>query len=95
MIKRLFYYFKLKMLLEMKDLIPFVKFVLHRYHDGTSLFWYCMKYKCVHYWMEWLVSQSLLYHAADIYTFPNASQRSTIIKKYNQARDFWSKNEKR
>lgn len=95
MIKRLFYYFKLKKLLETKDLIPFVKFVLHRYHNGTSLSWYCIKHKGIHYWMEWLASQSLLDHAADIYSFPDASLRSTIIKKYNQARDFWGKNVKR
>lgn len=95
MIKRLFYYFKLKKLLETKDLIPFVKFVLHRYHNGTSLSWYCIKHKGIHYWMEWLASQSLLDHAADIYSFPDASLRSTIIKKYDQARDFWGKNVKR
>lgn len=51
----------------MKGLIPFVKFVLHRYHNGTSLSWYCIKHKGIHYWMELLVSQSLLDHAAYIY----------------------------
>ena len=96
MIKRIYYYFKLKMLLEMKDLTPFVEFVLRHRHGGISLFYYCMKLnKNILYWMEWLVNQNSLYHLADIHTFPNASLRSTIIKKYNQARDFWGKNVKR
>lgn len=95
-IKRFFYYFKLKMLLEMKDLMPFVKFALQRYYGGISLFSYCTKHnKSILYWMEWLVNQNSLYNLADTYTFPNSSLRSTIIKKYNQSRDFWSKQVKR
>lgn len=97
MIKRLYYYFKLKQLLEMKDLTPFVEFILERNFNGISLLRYCMKNPLIHYWMEWLYDGVArgLYYLADIYTFPDASLRSTIIKKYNQARYFWSKNVKR
>ena len=97
MIKRLFYYFKLKTLLEMNDLIPFVKFILERNFDGISLLRYCIKNRLPHYWMEWLYDGVArgLYRLADTYTFPDSALRSSIIRKFNQARDFWSKHVKR
>lgn len=96
MIKRIYYYFKLKMLLEMKDLTPFVEFVLRHRHGGISLFYYCMKPdQPILYWMEWCCCQAALHHLVDMYTFPDTSLRSRIIKNYNQARDFWGKNVKR
>ena len=96
MIKRIYYYFELKMLLKMKDLIPFVEFVLRHRYGGISLFCYCMKRKkSILHWMEWLCSQDALHHLADMFTFPDASLRTRIIKNYNSARDFWGKNVKR
>lgn len=95
MIKRLFYYFKLRMLLETKDLTPFVEFILERNFDGISLLRYCMKNRLTHYWMEWLCNSRSLYRLADIYTLPDGALRSSIMRKFNQARDFWSKHVKR
>lgn len=94
MIKRLFYYFKLKKLLETKGLIPFVEFIFENYHDEVTLFTFCMnRYRHIPQWLDDLVMGYLRENAFD-YKLGNKEHAEGVIKRYNQARDFWHKNVK-
>lgn len=95
MIKRIYYYFKLKELLEMKGLIPFVEFIFENWHTDDTLFTFCMnRYRIIPRWLDYLVGDDLRTDAFD-YKLGNKKHAEDLIKRYNQARDFWHKNVKR
>lgn len=95
MIKRIYYYFKLKKLLEMKGLIPFVNFIFENYHDDeVTLFRFCMNnYRFISRWLDDLVGH--LREDAFEYKLGNKKHAEDVIQRYNQARDFWHKNVKK
>lgn len=95
MIKRLYYYFKLKQLLEKKGLIPFVEFIFENWHTEDTLFIFCMNSnRYIPWWLDDLVSGNLREDAFD-YKLGNKKHAEGVIKRYNQAKDFWHKNVKR
>ena len=95
MIKRLFYYFKLKKLLEMKGLIPFVEFIFDNWHTEATLFRFCMNSnRYIPWWLDDLTRGHLQEDAFD-YKLGINKHAIDLIKRYNQAIDFWHKNVKR
>lgn len=94
MIKRIYYYFKLKKLLEMKGLIPFVEFIFENWNQDETLFTFCVNsYRHIPWWLDDLVRDNLRTGAFD-YKLDNKKHAEDLIKRYNQARDFWHKNVK-
>lgn len=95
MFKRIYYYFKLKELLEMKGLMPFVEFIFDNWHTEETLFRFCMNSnRYIPWWLDDLVRGHL--HAdAFVYKLGNKKHAEDVIKRYNQANDFWIKNLKR
>lgn len=95
MIKRIYYYFKLKELLKMKELMPFVNFVLENIDDEATLFRFCMnRHRYIPWWLDNLVRGNLRTYAFE-YKLGNKKHAEDVIKRYNQAKDFWHKNVKR
>lgn len=96
MIKRLFNYFKLKKLLEEKGLMPFVKWklLLSGYKRG-SLLGFCMCHWWAPMWLDTIINYYYLREAAFEYAKEDSNLAETIVKRYNQANDFWHKNVKR
>lgn len=94
MIKRIYYYFKLKKLLKRKGLILFVEFILENWHTDDTLFRFCMnRNRYIPWWLDELVRVHLRTDAFD-YKLGNKTHAEGLIKRYNQARDFWHKNVK-
>ena len=93
MIKRIYYYFKLKELLEMKELMPFVKYLMS--YKGKSLFKMCMQTKNIRWWFDNMVSFKCTYHdllpKAQIYAEYYCIIAERIVKRFLQARDIWMK----
>lgn len=101
MIRRLFYYFKLKKLLKMKGLIQFVEYLIKLKPEPENLFIFCMKgYRPIKFWFEYLVLHDQLKQHAKIFASGWYMEdqvefvTETLTKRYNQARDFWHKNVK-
>lgn len=95
MIRRIYYYFKLKKLLEMKGLILFVEFIFENWHTEKTLFRFCMNSnRYIPWWLDDLVGGHLREDAFD-YKLGNKKHAEDVIKRYNQAKDFWHKNVKR
>ena len=94
MIKRIYYYFKLKELLKMKGLILFVEFIFDNWHTEDTLFRFCMNSnRHIPWWLDDLVNGHLHKDAFD-YKLGNKKHAEGLIKRYNQANDFWHKNVK-
>lgn len=101
MIRRIYYYFKLKELLKMKGLMPFVKYLLKLKPEPESLFIFCMKgYRPIKFWFDYLVLNDQLELHAKIFASGWYMEdqvefvTKTLKKRYNQAKDFWHKNVK-
>lgn len=68
MIKRIYYYFKLKELLKMKGLMPFVNYLLKLKPEPENLFIFCMKgYRPIRFWFDYLVLNKQLKQHAEIF----------------------------
>lgn len=101
MIKRIYYYFKLKELLNMKELMPFVKYLLELKPEPENLFIFCMKgYRPIKFWFDYLVLNDQLKQHAKIFASGWYMEdhvefvAETLKKRYNQAKDYWHKNVK-
>ena len=93
MIKRIYYYFKFKELLKMKELMPFVNYLMSE--KGKSLFKMCMQTKQIRFWFDNIVSFKCTYsnllpkariHAGGYNTIANR-----IVEHFFKARDIWMK----
>lgn len=93
MIKRIYYYFKLKELLEMSELLPFVNYLMS--YKGRSLFKMCMQTKVIRCWFDYMVSFTCTYHdllpKAQRYAQYNCIIAERITKRFFKARDIWTK----
>ena len=93
MIKRIYYYFKLKELLEMKELMPFVEYLMS--YKGRSLFKMCMKTRWIRFWFNNMLSFKCTYHdllpKAQIHAQYDCITEERITKRFLQARDIWMK----
>lgn len=92
MIKRIYYYFKLKELLKMSELMPFVNYLMS--YKGKSLFKMCMQTEVIRWWFDGMVSFKCTYH--DV--LPKAQMHAEycitaerITKRFFKARDIWMK----
>lgn len=93
MIKRIYYYFKLKKLLKKSELMPFVNYLMSL--KGKSLFKMCMQTAMIRWWFDNIVGFQCTYH--DL--LPKAKtlagyQAHLIIKRFFKARDIWMKQKK-
>lgn len=96
MIKRIYYYFKLKELLKMKKLMPFVKYLMRLQH--RSLFQMCMRTVVIIWWFDSMVSFKCTYNnllpKAQVIT-EHAIKAERLVKRFLQSRDIWMKTVKR
>lgn len=97
MIKRIYYYFKLKELLEKKELIPFVEYLL-KLKQEPSLFTFCTKgHRPIIHWLDYLVLNDYLKDYAKIFASGTYMEyhvefvAETLKKRFNQANDIWRK----
>lgn len=94
MIKRIYYYFKLKELLKKSELMPFVNYLMS--YKGKSLFKMCMQTKAIRWWFDNMVSFKCTYHdlllKAQIHA--NYSIANRIVERFFRARDIWMKQTK-
>lgn len=92
MIKRIYYYFKLKELLEMSELMPFVKYLMRLQH--RSLFQMCMHTSKIRRWFDNMVSFKCTYHdllpKAQVIT-EHAIEAERLVKRFLKSRDIWTK----
>lgn len=93
MIKRIYYYFELKELLEKKELMPFVEWRLKRKYGGITLFKFCITNEPIRDWFDLIVHQQNILHIAMIFV-DNQPLANVIKKHFNQARDMWIKTHK-
>lgn len=96
MIKRIYYYFKLKELLKMKGLLPFVKNLLELKPEQESLFIFCMKdYRPIIHWFDYLVQNNTIEKHAKIFASGMNRHEALFVdslkKRFNQANDIWKK----
>lgn len=96
MIKRIYYYFKLKELLKMKELMPFVNYLMS--YKGKSLFKMCIQTKEIRFWFDNMVSFKCTYHdllpKAQVIT-EHAIEAERLAKRFLRSRDIWMKTIKR
>lgn len=97
MIKRIYYYFKLKELLKMTELMPFVKYLLKLKPKPESLFIFCMN-RPIRFWIDYLVLNDQLKQHAKIFASETYYMEEhvefiaeTLKKRFNQANDIWKK----
>lgn len=92
MIKRIYYYFKLKELLEMSELMPFVNYLMRLQH--RSLFQMCMNTDVIRWWFDGMASFKCTYHdllpKAQVIT-EYAIKAERLTKRFLKARDVWMK----
>ena len=95
MIKRIYYYFKLKELLEKSELMPFVNYLMSS--KGESLFKMCMQTQMIRWWFDNIVSFQTTYHdllpKAQKYT-EYTVQAERLTKRFFKVRDIWMKQKK-
>lgn len=98
MIKRIYYYFKLKQLLEKKGLIPFVKYLLKLKPNPESLFIFCMKgHRPIIHWFYFFALTSKVKDHAKIFAsgiymeYHVEFVAETLKKRFNQANYIWRK----
>lgn len=93
MIKRIYYYFKLKELLKKSELMPFVKYLMRLQH--RSLFQMCMRTNVIRWWFDSMVSFKCTYHdllpKAEQYEKCNIITAHRIAARFFKARDIWMK----
>lgn len=93
MIKRIYYYFKLKDLLEMSELMPFVNYLMS--YKGRSLFKMCMQTEVIRWWFDSMVGLKLTYSnlipEAEQYAKCDSITARRIATRYFKARDIWMK----
>lgn len=93
MIKRIYYYFKLKELLEMSELVPFVNYLMS--YKGKSLFKMCMQTRDIRWWFDNMVSFKCTYHdllpKAQKYAQYNSIIAHRIVERFFRAQDIWKK----
>lgn len=93
MIKRIYYYFKLKELLKKSELMPFVNYLMS--YKSKSLFKMCMQTTRIRWWFDNMVSFKCTYHdllpIAQIYAEYHCLIAEQIIKRFFKARDIWMK----
>ena len=89
MIKRIYYYFKLKELLKMKDLLSFVEYTLKCNHK-ESLFKICMKHR-IRFWFDSITPDNNVLRLAELYAEFDKAITLSITKRFRQARDIWMK----
>ena len=93
MIKRIYYYFKLKELLEMSELMPFVNYLMS--YKGKSLFKMCMQTKKIRWWFDNMVSFKCTYSdllpKARIHAEYYGVNAERITRRFFCARDIWMK----
>lgn len=91
MIKRIYYYFKLKELLKKSELMPFVNYLMS--YKGKSLFKMCMQTEVIRWWFDSMVSYRCTYYdvlpKAQMHADSIIAER--IAKRFFKARDFWMK----
>lgn len=96
MIKRIYYYFKLKELLEKSELMLFVNYLIS--YKGKSLFKMCMQTTRIRWWFDNIVSFKCTYHdllpKAQIYAEYHCIIAEQITKRFFKARDIWMKQQK-
>lgn len=79
----------------MKGLIPFVEFIFDNWHTEETLFRFCMNSnRYIPWWLYDLTRGHLKEDAFD-YNLGINKHAIDLIKRYNQAIDFWHKNVKR
>ena len=93
MIKRIYYYFKLKELLKMSELMPFVNYLMS--YKGRSLFKMCMQTENIRWWFDNMVSFKCTYHdllpKAQRHAQYNSIIAERVTKRFFKARDIWMK----
>lgn len=93
MIKRIYYYFKLKELLEMSELVPFVNYLMS--YKGKTLFKMCMQTKYIRLWFDNMVGFYCTYHdllpKAQKYAQYNNIIANRVTERFFRARDIWMK----
>lgn len=93
MFKRIYYYFKLKELLKLSELMPFVNYLMS--YKGKSLFKMCMQTKNIRFWFDNMVSFKCTYHdvlpKAQIHAEYYCIIAERITKRFFKARDIWMK----
>ena len=95
MIKRIYYYFKLKELLEKSKLMPFVNYLMS--NKGKSLFKMCMQTTMIRWWFDNIVSFKTTYNDLLIEAQKHteyAIQAERLTKRFFKARDIWMKQKK-
>lgn len=96
MIERIYYYFKLKELLKMTELMPFVKYLMRL--QQRSLFQMCMNTHVIRWWFDSMVSFKCTYHdllpKAQVIT-EHAIKAEQLAKRFLESRDIWMKTVKR
>jgi hypothetical protein len=97
MIKQIIYYFKLKKLLQEKELMQFVKYELQTngVHKRKSLLGFCISHWWISMWLDTLVNYFYLREKVFEYAKNDSNLAEVLIKRYNQANDYWYKNVKR
>lgn len=98
MIKRIYYYFKIKELLEKSELMPFVEYLLKLKPEPENLFIFCMKgYRPIKFWFDYLVLHDQLKQHAKIFASGTYMEyhvefvAETLKRRFNKANDFWKK----
>lgn len=96
MIKRIYYYFKLKELLKKSELVPFVNYLMRL--QQRSLFQMCMHTNVIRWWFDSIVSNKCTYHdllpKAQVIT-EYAIKAERLVKRFLRSRDIWMKTVKR
>lgn len=95
MIKRIYYYFKLKELLEKSELMPFVNYLMS--YKGKSLFKMCVQPGTIKMWFDYIVNFQTTYDdlllIAQRFT-EHAIQAERLTHRFFKARDIWMKQKK-
>lgn len=96
MIKRIYYYFKLKELLKKSELVPFVNYLME--YKGKSLFKMCMQTKDIRWWFDNMVCFKRSYldlsPKARLYAEHDCIIADRVTKRFLKARDIWMKQKK-
>lgn len=95
MIKRIYYYFKLKELLEKSGVMLFANYLMS--NKGKSLFKMCMQERMIRKWFDYIVSYQTSYDdllpEAQRFT-EHAIRAERLTHRIFKARDIWMKQKK-
>lgn len=96
MIKRIYYYFKLKELLEKSELMPFVNYLMS--YKGKSLFKMCMQTGMIRWWFDNMVGFKCTYSDLIPKALAHAEYNiiaNRLVERFFRARDIWMKQTKK